>query len=335
MIQKVPGYKYPNAHEIDLACEALGYNLYVPKKVLQDIIYINVYHSKRQQPVYYRAITEFEKLYVQFLKNLHLTHSNNTPLMNAIATLKLFSDTLDYRKMENGEINYEEFSNNFKSDITSEQEELAIILSGKTDIHDLAEILEMGIKISESLGMKDKEISTVSNRMTSIKDVFSVRYSEWLKPLFKHKVINKSFEVEKEVENPKLSDTLIYCEDDTASMMNNPKLLAATRWAILNSKKDVIVYSVTSDCIQMSSITDVNRDNYVFGSGFFKEDCDYGNMLKILNTYDFISEAILVTDGQNYVPNMKMNMKINCVTNVANPRMRNLVKRSGGKYLIL
>jgi len=335
MIQKVPGYKYPNAHEIDLTCEALGYNLYVPKKVLQDIVYLNVYASRKQQPVYFRSFTELEEQYKNFLKSVIIIPVG-TPLENAITTLKYFAATVNYRKMENMEEGfYDEQARNYKSDITSEQEELAIKLSNKNDIYDLAEILELGVKIASFFGIKDKEVNVTSQRMTSIKDIFSVRYSEWLKPLFKHKIVAKAFEIEREMENPKLSDTLIYCEDDTASMINNLKLLAATRWAVLNSKKDVIVYSISSTCIEMNSITDENRENYVFGSDFFKEECDYENMLQMLNMYDFNGEIILVTDGQNYVPNIKMNMKMNCVTNAANLRMRNLVKRSGGKYLIL
>ena len=117
-------------------------------------------------------------------------------------------------------------------------------------------------------------------------------------------------------------------------MKNNFKLLAATRWAVLNCKKDVVVYSVTSTIIEMDSITDKNRGTYVFDSVFYRENCDYKELLKVLGTYD-AGEVIIATDGENFVPNVKTKLKINCVTSRSNSRMRNLVKKSGGKYIIL
>ena len=106
MIQNIPGYKYPTPYEIELACEKLGYNLYIPSKLLKDIIILHVYKSRKREPGYFRPCNDFEVKYIDFLKSLRIFEST-TPLLGTILLLKDLAHTINFKTIETDSIDFD------------------------------------------------------------------------------------------------------------------------------------------------------------------------------------------------------------------------------------
>lgn len=338
MVKKVEFYKYPSREEVENAFINVDYLYYVPYDLFIDLISIYCYSLDNKKVIWDRSKDDdFSKKYKEFLESIDFScYYGTTPLMKCINIIRELQKEINFRSIELEE-DFETEAFNFKEDITEEEyvEIKSIFNVDNDDV--IAQILNFTSDINLNSGVKPSDlIDVVVQKAEKFTDIFRKNKSFLVKPNFKAKLYEKSFYVEKEGNPSNIDDCLIIIEDASKSMSENSQLIFNSRYAALNFKGTVHLYRISDDIIEFKSFND--RESKV---NYFKEDiifkvgnCDYNLVKEIMGNYKD-GQVILVTDGENNIPNINTKVKINCVTNKINPSLKNLCKKTKGKYLML
>jgi hypothetical protein len=339
MIEKIDNYKYPTKAEIDDACFNMDYNFYVPEKLFEDLLSLYCYNYHKLDIKWSSFLdNEFNKNYKEFLLSINFDNYNGyTPLTKCINILKELQKSINFRSLEKQEIEFKkERALNFKEDISVE-DYLEVKELFKINDEKFAEIINLTSNIKSSLNFKNSETLNIKNtRAKNLKDVFLKNKSFLLKPNFITKLYEKSFYVDKEVEISNTSEVLIIIEDSSKSMKENIDIINFVRYCALNFYGEVHLYRITKEIIDYKVLKNKQDklDYFKIPLNFKSGDCDYSLIKKILKEFKE-GNCIVATDGDNFVPTIYTKVKVNCVSNKLNVNLKNLTKKTKGKYIMI
>jgi len=340
VIKKFEYYKYPSKEEIEFAFDSIDYNFYIPHFLFLDIISLFCYKSHRKEIVWNKLEnTEFNIKYKQFLNSIDFDlYPGYTPLNKTINIIRELQKEVNFRSLENMELNFDEVEKfNFKQDISEDYyKEVKSTFSIISDEF-LAVVLNLSSEISLVTGTKSKsDVVIDSVRAESVKDFFLNNKSFFIKPNFLIKLYEKSFNVEKESEYFNLGESLIIVEDASDSMSENLEIITSVRHSALTFEGPVHIYRILNSIVEVEILNNKREKIDYFSKPilFKKGNCNYLLLKDILKKYDK-GHLLLCTDGENSIPNIKTKITINCITNKINNSLRSLCLNTRGKYIII
>jgi len=344
MIEKPVNYIYPCDTRISIVSEFLGYNFYLPEKLLKDICYLAVYHMSNS-PAVYKTIynkSSFQVKYCDLLESINFkSYTGNTPLELAISVLLKLQESYSFRSIDEENENFRGNDLNYKENVSQEDVEYIQMLSSTKESREISEILNMSVITRTIFGSgKENDIVQCDTNIANLKDLLKLRKSELVKPLFKKKLLMKEFTVIKDTIQPLDKNVLVYLEDASYSMSHNKEIIASVKFALTKLNKVVHYIRFTDKILSSEVLTSVEEKVAAFTqpslNKFYKVSCNYYELFENLSKYHESGDILLVTDTENQIPiEINKKFKLNCVTNKNNVFMKNLVKTTNGKYILL
>jgi hypothetical protein len=340
MIKNHPLYRFPNELAIQQCIEYNGYDYFLPKKLLYDLINLYCYYNLNgsiEEAINEKfVINEYQNRLLIFYRSLNLDNFNDgNPLNSAIVTLKELANSINFRSIEDGKNDFVAIADNYLEELTDQDRTLLNI----DDKELIASIIKISKKIKGSINKSEKyEEDIISSKMKNFRDVLKIKRSELVRKDFTLKLTHKNFLVKNKEEHP-TEDIIIYLEDASTSMMKkeNFVLIKAVQRILCNIDKKVHYYRYFGNKTEFFELNDEESKLKEFKAErkYFKTNCDYYNLLSVFNQKYNNGEILMVTDCKDSLPNIvKTNLIFNCISRNYESGMNNFIKFTNGKYLI-
>jgi len=349
MIKQHPNYRFPSEESIALALEACGYEHFMPKQLFRDLINLYAYYylDGNLDNVKYElpsiSEVEFHLQKKEFLLSLPLDHfDGENPLYKAINTLKGLVHTINFRSVESKKVEFEE------DDCTNYIEELdeidqEIFKERPIDMDVIARVLVLSAKFNLKLPVQMTENLeyTESVRMKTYADVHKANKSDLVRPDFKYKFTNRSLVIQEQLSALEDDEEIIvYLEDASSSMLDNDgySVSKAIQRLLCKDDRKVHYYRYVKGQVEFYKLNTLEEKIEIFSTpkNYYKKSCDYYELFNLVTTKYKKGNIIISADGEEAVPrSINTQLKFFCISRIFNLTMKNFVKRTGGKYIIV
>jgi len=298
-------YNYPSAETIERKLEELGYIFYYPKSLLKDLIYFYVYNMLGKPIKYTRSQLDFDKQVISFLKSIpiHLVFGNS-PLERAVETLRMYVDKINYRSFDQ-QIFINIVTPVVNNKITKSSIEKYNILSDEIT-PELYKQLELSDIICNFVNLKKlKSCNKKWTNLTSYTEILKGKYSSFVRPDFKNKLVNKTFLV-KSKKALFTEKQLVFVEDVSSSMKIYKNKIQAVYYALSTVQENIQYYQVHSKIINKGLFTGDNFLNQEIT--YYTVDYDMNKTLLELENYHRSDNVIFVflTDQSHYIRSLSL-----------------------------
>jgi len=328
-------YKYPSKEEIEELCRSYDYNNYIPFNIFIDLLTLLITNQLNTE-LKIDLNTVNASVKDEFFKSLDLSlFKKDTPLHQAMKLLIYLNKSYNLRSLELESIVEPGDHLNLREELNEEEtKELLTILPKDINNEDVAKILNLSFFIINN--SVNNSIKDTYENLKSVKDIFKLNKSKWIRHDFIEKVIKREHIVIVEEEHQTSEETIIYLEDNTYSMTNSLNLIVACRYALLKLNKKVLFYTFDFGLNEAVLLDSKEKLLKYFSEPikFRQSNCNYYKVFQKVSNLHSKGTALLVTDAEDFVPaNLKAGIVINCVTNVNNPTMQKFININKGKYI--
>jgi len=348
--QEHPNYNRPSKEYISDKLEFLGYEGYFPEKLFNDLLNLCAYglfegDALRAVISTSGAADEFKyKTFIFFNSILFDFYTTNTtPLEMAVHILKDLAGKIDFRSFEAEDNDFEgKYIDGGNEEFLVNEEDKMYFTAMETTLKpkDFKQILKCVAVLREELSIKGKGSEEKQNtRLSKVKDFLKSKKSEWVKPLFTFKVLTKSLPVRITREISEEKNVIVLMEDASSSMGDNLGYLLTKTIQRLLLEDDRILhyYRYAGNEVEMYELNTLEDKLNCFSEEkpFYTADCNYKHLFKTVLCKYKRGDVIIVTDGQDNIPNIQTSMSINCIecSPYFNVDMKTLCKSTGGKYI--
>jgi hypothetical protein len=328
-------YKYPTTLEIEQICEDYDYNNYFPTSIFLDLLTLTISSKLNLKLKINESVSNY-KLKHEFFNSLDLFLFRNDSPINQVMKIIIYLNKLyDLRSLEVNGVALAGNHLNLVEDLDDESiQEFLTIMPDDVNKADASKILKLSVFLLNS--SKEFFFKKEFHQLKSISDIFKLRKSKWIYPNFIEKVVKKEYFIYDEVKSSAQDDYIVYLEDNSFSMKNSLNLILAARYALLLSNKQIHFYTFDYDLNELIILKNKQEilDYFKKPVNFKQGDCNYYNIFSKVSKLYNSGSAILVTDAENFIPvSLNIKIKINCVTNVNNLTMQQLINSTKGKYI--
>lgn len=337
--------------------ESIGYNQYIPKIFLTDLLLISKYKLLHIVP------KELSNNYIKSLYDILNTVNIKSWLKDTLRLLKVISSKYDIRILENYAVNKKSFSLNditfsFNYEFDLKSLDLNIIKFLKISDKQLSELEKLPEDIIKILTLasgsgnfiKTSIIYTSgSKRMTKYGDIVKLKKSKFADPLFEYKIAIKNYDINKEITSTIKSDKIVVGFFLTSfSKELQPlllfKLLGVILLSIIKDKDNinVIVYSFFGKAFDKFYLTSIQDIIDLFSKEY---------QLKIFPVDNDKALETMMSENPNsdivYIPNINktcslklrtLGCKVNLISTKKskfNTSYSNVCKKTRGSFLII
>lgn len=339
-LQPHKNYRYPSEQLVDEALEILGYNYYLPTKILSDLICLYSHHmAGRLTDNILNKGSLTDELYEFYSTLSYDLYMGNNPLEKAIITLKQLSKELDLRQMEIG-LDFKRKAKNLisKPDNTTE----LILQHSETELTHEAEALlvKMLLKFKKNLPTISEEVDkeTVKTRMKTFQEIFNAKKSVLVRPDFKYKLVNKQLIVEAKKDLKREDDVIIYLEDASGSMDKGINFIGSKGiQKLLCDDPRTVYYYRYSNKIDVYKLESYEEKVKVFSQPktYLKTRCDYDKLFELVNKKHKKGSIIISTDGEDILPILNTSLTVYAVMRMKNREIINLCRKTGGQFMVI
>jgi len=343
-----PNYREPSKEDIERALERCGYEYYLPLKLLDELIILSSYHlldypiESAFDSVLLNSEEEFDVNRLEFYRSLNFdSYSGNNPLEKAIFTLKSLSQDIDFRGYESGKHDFQRKVENFKRELDEVDRVFFKEMDNGIDDESVSLVVSLGALLEESIrvGVKAKGYTHEVKKIDRYSDYIRSSKASMVRPDFLVKLMKKSIRAPKKVEVKSGHKIIIYLEDVTNSMTQNKGYIIANtiKKLMLKDKRVVHYYQFAGDHIVFQKLENYDEKFKAFTEpiSYYDRKNDYPVLIRYINSIYKNGDVILATDGNDYVGLMETNLVYHYLGTIHNQDMKNFVKRTGGKYLLL
>ena len=332
-----PNYIIPDIIQIKYLLEECGYEYYLPKSLLFDLINIFTYHILEENMSL--AIKKVNEEQLSFFNSLPLeTIHIGTPAERAIYMLIELSKEYNLRTFEKkGTVReYEDNCN-----LIEELDDRDVIADEENSAEVINKILSLCNKLETKCNFKassseEKELK----RMKQYKDLMSVRKSEMVRPDFGMKLANKSLNIEVGTDII-VDEVLIFVDDTSASMIKNGGYLVskAIKRVLCNDVRDVHYYKLARSVkVEKWTSREEKIAGYQDSFTYLNSNSDFRGLRKELEQQNYNkAEIVMFTDGED-IPNTNTFPKGLTITVFSlnyNQKLANICKSTGGSFITL
>lgn len=341
MTQKPKYYRDPTLIDVERMSEIVGYDYFFPPKLFKHILYTNCFHileGDKNKAFIRTPETPYEEDLQELLINLPFKIVENyEPLEGTFLLLKHLAKEINFFELEKGG-DFKTPSNNFcTADINFKEFDVD---TSDLEHEELATLVKLYGIFKDSFGsVLQENFQKVINKMQKPTDVFKVQKSKFKRPDFLLKALKKTFQIKSNKKTYKNEKIVIYLEDNSASMLKNKgRILAKAMQTLLINQNIPVHYYRFAGGILSFEILNTKEDKIKAfnGNKFFNFRTDYNQIVKEINKKYDRGEVILLSDGNDYVgiSNTK-SLIYNYIGLNHNLDMKNFIKYTGGKYLII
>jgi len=342
MVKAHPNYRTPTDADIQEAIEFCGYEYYLPRQIFLDLVALYSRHMMGENiKDYLKDKLDDKPIVKEFYTTLSYDYfMGSTPLSKALFTLKELSKEVNFRSLEKGR-DPSKLDGNY---IKEPDETSSLIMSeSETELEheEQARLMKFIMDFKGSLPMKIDNSSTsiLKAKMKVYKDMFRVDKSYLVRPDFNFKLVNKRLIVDKEFDKDEDDDILIYLEDASSSMSYGDNFVAskAIQKLICDDPRTVHYYRF-SNKIELYELKSFEEKIKVFSQEkqYYKTQCDYIALIKMLNDKYSKGDVIISTDGEDVIPStLNSPLTLYAVTHSRNNNLSMVCRRTGGKYLVI
>lgn len=330
-----PNYIIPDIIQIEYLLEECGYEYYLPKSLLFDLINIYTYHILEEDMS--GALKKMKEEHLEFFNSLPLnTIHIGTPAERAIYMLIELSKEYNLRSFEE-EGSVEEYEDNCNL-----VEELDDRDEGDDQYSDeiMNKILLLCNKLETKCHFKTSSSEEKDfERMKQYKDLMNVRKSELVRPDFEMKLANKSLTIEAGNETT-VDEVLIFIDDISASMIANEGYLVskAIKRMLCNDVREIHYFKLGRIVELEKWFTREDKlAGYKDSFNYLNGSTDFTGLKKKLLLQNYTkAEIIIFTDGED-VPN-ESSLPAGKITTFSlnyNQKLANICKSTGGSFITL
>lgn len=343
---KNPNYKEPSKEDIKRALERCGYEYYLPTNLLLDLIILSSYFfidGSTEKALTYKVNpdNEFEVKKYEFYASLNLDlYPGLNPLEKAIFTLKGLSKIIDFRRFENRGLSFQRKVSNFKKEL-SEVERIYFNEFDDINQHDLAQIVSLSMFLEDNIkvGNKKQESELTLQKMDKPTEFLRTAKTNLVKPDFKLKLLKRNLRVFKTQKPISEEKALIFLEDVTNSMTQNKGYLIsqAVKSLLIQDNRIVHHYQFAGDYITYEKLEkkEDKIKKFTTPNTYFDRRNNYTLLIDYINSQHKNGNVLLASDGNDYVSYKPTNLKYFYIGTVHNQDMKNFIKQTRGKYLLL
>jgi hypothetical protein len=344
---KNPNYKTPSLEDIERAVESCGYEYYLPMNLLEDLIVLCSFQmlGKTITSAYSKHMMESEDPFVVSLLGFYNSlrfddYKGTNPLEKSLFMLSKLSEEIDFRKIESKEPDFQREVKNFKEELDEVDEIFFEKSCGELDNVDMASVISLSSLFNSKFGFKfSQKLTKTRSRMKSYSDFMRSSKVNLIRPDFLNKLVKKSLIVDKDMPDKSNEEILIYLEDGTNSMTKNKGYLIAqaVKRLLLKDVRKVHYYRFYGQNIFFEELNTFEEKLSSFASEqkYYDLKNDYSFLIDFINKKYPSGNVFMVTDGNDYVNTVDTGLTYHFLGVENNLNMRNFVKSTGGKYLIL
>jgi hypothetical protein len=284
-----------------------------------------------------QAVLTAEPQLQEFYSTLEYgSYVGSSPVTKAINTLKKLSKEVNFRKMERLEDSFKEPGENYVAELDETDREIL----EDVDPELIAEIVKLSMTFASKFPVGRESNNKTMGRIKNMSEVFKVAKHALVRPDFNHKLVNKRLRMKRDVKEPS-EDILVYYEDATSSMKESRGIVVCKAIHLILAKEKRIVhywryYGNKQHLIVLHPNTDAKLKWLNQTKEYHKSDSDYRSLFKQIAEHYKKGDIIFATDGEDKVPpRVTSDCTFHCINFKRNQAMEALVKRSGGRYLIV
>jgi hypothetical protein len=318
--------------DIEFAKESTGFNYYLPKLFLIDVINFIAHKAYGNIDIF-----KFEDKVTKFLQSIpqfiwERTKKEYNILNKTLYILKYCGDVIDLKAIEENNIKEindknDNFLNNAKFEFTLTSE--------------LTANAEQSVKILNilhNLFSKTTDSSIVKEKVTGYKKITKIKKSVFARPDFSY-LITKEIS-NRTIEDKSERDIIIFIEDTSKSMMSgkNKDIANTVKFFLSQMNEEIHYFTKSFDNIEFIKLTTKEEKTEFFSTVKFKRDFyDYKLILNHISKLYSNQKIILLCDTDDYIPkDIHLNNEIYVLnTKHEKSSVNNLCKLNKGKQICL
>jgi hypothetical protein len=318
-------------NELELAKEYTGFNYYLPKEFLIDIVHFIAHKSFKHENIFYEKdeIADFLESIPEFI--WEQTKKEYNIVNKALYILKYCGGVINLKMIDDNQFcNVVDKNDNFHSKAKFEFEL-------PSNISDNIETNVDIINTLQNLFSKSIESQQIKESCIGYKKITNIKKSLLVREDFEYQITKQISNRSSESSTSK--DIIIFIEDTSASMsVGKNKIIADVVKFFLCQMKEEIHY-FTKDFNDINFIKLKTKEEKIdfFSTVKFKRDFYEYNI--ILNSIDKLyhnQKLIILTDGDDFMPKISIGNKIYVLNTKTEKRFINdLCKINNGKQICL
>jgi hypothetical protein len=324
-------YSYTE-YEVEFAKEATGFNYYLPKLFLLDVINFIAHKSYSNKDIFLikDEISEFLEAIPQFI--WEQTKKEYNILNKALYVLKYCGEIIDFKMLDNNK--FSEVKSKDDNFYNKAKFEFELPLNVQNNV-------ETNIDILNTLyGLFSKSVTSnkLNKACVGYKKITKIKKSLFMREDFGYKLTQQVSN--KSVESNSTKDIIIFVEDTSSSMSEGKnKIIADTvKFFLCQMHEEIHYFTKNFDNITFIKLNTKEEKLDFFSTIKFQRDFyDYDLILNHISKIYNNQKIILLMDGEDYIPeNIKLNNKI-YILNTQKERnpINNLCKINNGKQICL
>ena len=339
-------YRIPDDVRIEYVLEEFGYDKFLPKTLLYCLLSAASYTELCDE--HFTVTTVQDELIRELLLEVPYNIYEGSPLEKAVGAIVDLSETINFRKFENGEGAFKERSDNAVHSIEDlEEEDLDIVKSvyGNNNEKSIKDFI-IAIKNFDFGAREAQETVTKfkRTRMKSYNQIAKINMSKFARPDFKCKFALQDFSIKHQEKNiEKVNRKLIMIRDASLSMKKYSGVLRGILSVIAKTDRELYLHTMFAGGSEMAYLADGEnihkyaKELQTFIPGYMTEfSLEVTRILSIYSKEDL--EVIILTDGTESLSKslVKTKAKFHIVNvDVENTSLEFLTKRTKGKYFML
>lgn len=318
-------------NEIELAKEYTGFNYYLPKEFLIDVVHFiahksfkheNVFHEKDEISCFLESIPEF--IWEQTKKEYNIVNK-------ALYILKYCGGVIDLKMLDDNEFcNIADKDTNFLNKVKFDFEL-------PTNIKDNSEISVDILNTLRDLFSKSIEPQQIKESCIGYKKITNIKKSLLVREDFGYQLTQQISN--KDLESSSSKDIIIFVEDTSSSMSKGKsKIVADTvKFFLCQMKEEIHYFTKSYDSISFIKLKTKEEKTDFFSTIKFKRDFyEYNVILNHIDKLYHNQKIIILNDGEDFIPKITIGNKVYVLNTKGEKKFINdLCKINNGKQICL